>query len=131
MLSSPSSSEALVSVGVGSFSASVDEGESVTIEDDESVVREGSLEELEVELVELLELLEVEVLVGVDEAVELVEEEKVLEDDVVGLAEDEEDGLLLSELPPPFLLNTTTLALAPLGTETTQKFAPPAPGPFI
>lgn len=43
-------------------------------------------------------------------------------------------GLLIStsgtELPPS-LGKTTMVAVVPLGTVTTQKFAPPAPGPFI
>lgn len=103
----------------------LDELESVFVEDDEAVV----LEELALELPELLDLLAPAVDVELGEAVELAEDEAELAEDV------EEVGFLVdtgSEAPaPPLLLNTTRVALAPLGTETTQKFAPPAPGPFI
>lgn len=124
------------SASVDELEASSEELESVSAEDDDSVVLEGSLEALVLELATLLDLLALfdllaldpDVLVELGEAVELAEDE-------VGLTEDEVAGFLdaVSEDPPlpPLLLNTTRVALAPLGTETTQKFAPPAPGPCI
>lgn len=119
------------SASVDELEPSSEELESVSAEDDDVVVLEGSLEALVLELAALLDLLALDpdVLVELGEAVELAEDE-------LELAEDEAAGFLdvLSEDPPPLpplLLNTTRVALAPLGTETTQKFAPPAPGPCI
>jgi hypothetical protein len=104
---------------------------------------ELELEELEVEVLdgvgvddEVELVVEVDDGVGVDDEVELVVEvdDGVGVDDEVelvvevddGVGEGEDEGEAEPELESP-AEKTTTLAVMPLGTVTTQKLAPPAP----